>query len=365
MDLNLHFDSKIIDNAIQKGINYLWSKNENSRWSGFPTLAGESDVWVSGFVLAHIHHLSDCKDNIQKTQQFLLDSRQPLGGWSYSAIVPPDADSTSWCLMALELCLTNTGTCLEQARTFLWSHLISSGISTFSQKSAIVEFIAAEAGMPVSGWTSPHADVSIVAVLADIENENVPKIIAWLIEEQAKVGLLNSYWWRGPFYTTALLLRALSIKGYLLPKKDARYTISSLINRQLTDGGFSLGSPSTMDAFSTALALESFCHLSYLGHKKEKSMCGKALLQSQKEDGSWAGGFTMQIPAPDVVDPQKQLSWSNADGGGNSFIEDKDGLFATAMACYALDRFKHEESKGIPPKTELEYKNYGLNTDTF
>jgi len=69
------------------------------------------------------------------------------------------------------------------------------------------------------------------------------------------------------------------------------------------------------------------------------------LLRAQQEDGSWAGDFILRIPAPNVTDTGEVSSWNNADGGGNSLIEDKDGLFATAMCCYALDCWRKNEAK--------------------
>ena len=347
-------DRKLVDVAIEKGINYLWSLNKNGRWSGFPTLAGESDIWVTGFILSHISKLSNHTDAIKVSQKFLLNSRQPSGGWSYSDVVPPDADSTAWCLLALEECPELAEPALEQARTFLWTHFLGHGVSTFTNTSSICEFIAAETNMSVSGWTAPHTDVSIAAALADSHHENVPKIVSWLIEQQANKGLISSYWWRGPYYTTTLLLRVLSMQNLLLPNKSSKKIVSALIQRQLSDGGFALETSTTKDPFNTALALESFCRLPDLGQQQEKTNCGTALLQSQQENGSWAGDFTMRIPAPDVLDPDLNASWNNADGGGNSFIDDKDGLFATAMACYALDCWRQAESleyNSSKPKT--------------
>jgi len=352
MDLRHKFDRKLVDAAIKKGVNYLWSLNKNGKWTGFPTLAGESDIWVTGFVLTHINHLSGFTEGIDKSQKFLLNSRQPAGGWSYSAQVPPDADSTAWCLMALKSCPKMTDMAIEEAQTFLWSHFSGHGISTFLSNSAICEFIEATANMSVSGWTSAHTDVSIASALADIQNTKVIKIIKWLSEIQKKEGLVNSYWWRGPYYTTTLLLRALSLKNLQLPEIDSRKLMSILTNNQLDSGGFSQDSSATLDSFSTALALESFCHLSVPGQPQGKINCAHALLQSQQENGAWSGDFSMRIPAPDVMDPELNTSWNNADGGGNSFIEDKDGLFATAMACYALDCYKQDQG------------NFGPNTNT-
>jgi Prenyltransferase and squalene oxidase repeat len=345
MDLKNTFDARVADHAIEKGIAHLLSQTVNGRWNGFPTLAGESDIWVTGFVLAHICSLCKQKDVLKESQNFLLQSIHPSGGWSYSAQVPPDADSSSWCLMALQLCAGFTGLALEKARAFLWSHFTSTGISTYHVESGIREFISAPDNETIVGWTAAHPDVSIAAILADIQDEKVPAILNWLINRQTDEGFINSYWWRGPYYTTTLLLRALTRLKQHLPGEHAAITAAALVRNQLGDGGFSLDPSGGNDPFTTALALESFTHLSYLGHQPERMKCGNALLLSQQDNGSWAGDFILRIPAPFVKDPSQVESWNCGNGGGNSFIEDKGGVFATAMACYALDCWRQTETQ--------------------
>ena len=116
-----------------------------------------------------------------------------------------------------------------------------------------------------------------------------------------------------------------------------------MVDKHISRGGFGLDSSSSVDAFSTALALESFVHLSYLDNHRERSLCGKALLQAQADDGGWKGGLIMRIPAPDIVNPIDVISWNAPSGGGNSLIPDKDGIFATAMACHALACWREME----------------------
>lgn len=354
MNLKHEFDCKAVDNAIEKGIKYLLYQAVNGYWRGFSTMAGESDIWVTGFVLAHIYTLCEDVEAIKKSQNFLLKSRQSSGGWSYSAMVPPDADSSAWSLMALQSSPELTGLALEKAKVFLWSHFINKGVSTYKIESGIRQFISAPSDDFIAGWTSAHTDVSIAAVLADIKNEKVPGILNWLINSQTSEGFINSHWWRGPYYTTTLLLRALSLQQEFLPEENSRKIAEGLIRQQILNGGFGLDSSETLDPFTSALGLESFAHLSYLGYNQERAKCGNALLKSQLKDGSWTGSFILRIPAPDVLDPNQINSWNNADGGGNSFVSDQDGFFATAMACYALDCWRKSESreyKSSKPKT--------------
>ena len=344
------YKSKMVDEAINKGIEYLLSLIENNRWRGFPTLAGESDVWVTGFVLTHICNLCEQKDVIKEAQNFLLASQYPSGGWSYSQQVPPDADSTAWCLMALQSCKDFNGTVFEKAKEFLWSHFTNGGLSTYRWESGIGDFISAPNSEAIIGWTSSHPDVSIAAILADIKNDKVPEVINYLLNRQTNEGFINSYWWRSGYYTTTLLLRAISMLRHHLPEKNAVMIAELLVRRQLAEGGFGIDLSVSTDPFTTALALESFVHLSYLGYATERTMCANALMLSQHENGSWAGDFILRIPAPYVIDPEQVESWNSSHGGGNSFVEDKNGIFATALACYALDCWRKAETQSYISK---------------
>lgn len=345
MKFNNEVNGKAIDAAIEKGIGYLLSYNTNGRWKGFPTLAGESDIWVTGFVLTHISALCQQTEIIGEAEHFLLQSLHADGGWSYSSHVPSDADSTAWCLQALRSCKNFTEPDKEKATTFLWSHFTNGGVSTYKTDSGIREFISAPADEFIAGWISPHTDVSIAAVLADTQNEKATEIINWLTKQQTAKGFINSYWWLGPHYTTTLFLRATSNNKHQLSNVHAREIAESLAREQLPDGGFALDSSAVMNPFTTALALESFTHLSYTGKHDERMNCANALLHGQQDNGSWAGDYILRIPAPYVTDPNEVASWNNAGGGGNSLIEDKDGLFATAMSCYALNCLRKAETK--------------------
>jgi hypothetical protein len=343
MDIIHKFDQALVNQAVEKGTTSLLSKATNGRWRGFPTLAGESDIWVTGFILSHIYKICEQEEVIEEAQNFLIKSRQPTNGWSYSAIVPSDADSTAWCLMALQSCSKLKGFELEKAKAFLWSHFVDTGISTYHVESGIREFISAPNNEAIQGWTSAHTDVSIAAVLADIKNEKIPEIMSWLIDQQTNEGFIDAYWWRSPYYTTTLLLRALSLRQESLSNEHAKNILQSLVKKQLRDGGFGLDTSTNLDPFTTALSLECFVHLSDTDSAPEKHLCAQSLLQSQNKDGSWDGNYILRIPAPNMLNPNQVVAWNSDHGGGNSFIKDKDGLFATAMACYALDCYKRTE----------------------
>ncbi len=356
MDKSNTIDLSNLNQTIDNGLNYLFSKIIDGHWRGFPTLAGESDIWVTGFIVAHIYKLCDGAEVIKEAQDFLIKSRQPSNGWSYSANVPSDADSTAWCLLALQSSTLLSALDVESAKSFMWHHFVNKGISTYRIESGIGRFISAPSNKAIQGWTSAHPDVSIAAVLADIQHKNVPDILKWLMTLQSSDGIINSYWWRSPYYTTTLLLRALSMRQEILPLKQVKKITQGMINKQLPDGGFGIEDSTIPDAFTTALSLESFLRISEIDSSVEQQLCVNSLLKTQNYDGSWDGDYVLRIPAPFILNPSQVKSWSFEHGGGNSFVKDKDGLFATAMTCYALDcyiRSKSQKMNDVLFKTNL------------
>ena len=177
-----------------------------------------------------------------------------------------------------------------------------------------------------------------------MHNDKVTGILDWLQSLRTEEGFIKSYWWRGPFYTTTLMLRAIHVRREILPKESAEGILKGLKNLQLDAGGFAVEKGNKSDSFSTALALEALVYLSGIGGQNEAHTCAKALLKMQTDDGNWEGDFILRIPAPNVLDPETVAAYNNVDLGGNSFIKDRDGLFATAMACHALDCYKHKYS---------------------
>ncbi len=322
-----------ISAAIQQGERYLFSKLHEGHWNGFPTLAGESDIWVTGFIAAHLQLFAYETEWLQQTQHFLFANRHPSGGWSYSKYVPPDADSTSWCIMALKNCNEFNTSLQLQSKAFLWNHRSHNALSTYHIDSGIDTFIGITDKQLIAGWTAPHPDVTVAAILADPGYPDVAVIIERLLQWQTNEGLLPAYWWRSSFYTVTLLLRAYSVLKLECPSLTKELLKHTLARKQQNDGGFSLNASSAFNPFATGLALEIYCHLSNDDTAAEQ--CAQVLLEKQKEDGSWQGDDLLRIPAPYILDPETVVEW-NVTGGGNSIVNDQQGLFTTAIVCHSL-----------------------------
>lgn len=315
-------------------------------------MAGQSDVWVTAFIAAHLRgHLERAVD--AQTHAFLLACRLGDGMWSYGHGVPSDADSTAWCLLALKGTRGRAGltsAARRQALDGIWSRAGDDGVATFAADGAIAAYIGASASQSTAGWTAGHPDVTAAAVLASVADrpQQAESALAHLIARQTAAGWFDAYWWRGPHYTTTLMLRALELLGRRLERERAAAVLHALQREQMPDGGFGLGSDAQADAFTTALALESLSHLSYLGGAQARRAAALALLKAQQADGHWAGGHVLRLPAPEVVDPRHVGRWMRDGRGGNSYVLDRDGLFATAVACHSLALLQRTEAGQNP-----------------
>lgn len=273
----------------------------------------------------------------------LLAARHRDTGWSYGPDVPSDADSTAWCLAALERARAFPVSERLRSLAFLWSHASDGGVVTFRDAEQIRKYIGVHPDITLTGWCQPHADVTAAAVCATAHraySRTAIEALRWLMSRQTGAGFIESYWWRGPHYATTLTLRGCAAHRRVLPTARAELTLGALRREQLSDGGYTLGASDVSDPFTTALALESLVHLSYLGRSAElRKSAVECLLRKQSPDGGWEGDYVMRLPAPDVTNPRIVSDWSRGGKGGNSFIADRGGLFATALGIHALQRF--------------------------
>src|SRR5262245_25670992 len=128
--------------AIDRGVRRLEASSSGACWTGFPTLAGRSEVWVTAFIVAHLQDIAPRVPILAKARRFLAEHQQTSGGWGYGGRgVPADADSTAWCLAALRASRSSSGKARARARTFLEAHRTDRGFATYRPDSGIREFI--------------------------------------------------------------------------------------------------------------------------------------------------------------------------------------------------------------------------------
>jgi hypothetical protein len=94
--------------AIAAGLEFLFSRCQQSTWTLCAPATRESAAWVTAYVLARLgeipsHHISyPQRRKIEESLDWLLETRTPEGGWGFGAAgSPDDADSTAWAVTAL------------------------------------------------------------------------------------------------------------------------------------------------------------------------------------------------------------------------------------------------------------------------
>ena len=238
--------------------------------------------------------------------------------------------------MALEGYNGFTSAMQNESKVFLWKHFENNGFSTYHTGSGIHTFIGVPDISVVAGWTSPHSDVTAAALLADAHHKLIGQVAEELFQSQSKEGLLPAYWWRSKFYTLVILLRVFKRIKKSVSGSYGQLLRQTLLNNQSESGFFSLDTVNEYNSFETALALELFTHLSTDVADLHFMKCTDALLDKQKENGCWQGDDLLRIPLPYIHNPDTVTDWNRNSGGGNSYVEDKNGLFTTAISCYAL-----------------------------
>jgi hypothetical protein len=91
---------------ISTGLDFLFSMHRQQGWS-LSSLASRESAWVTAYVLARLaeipsHQITySLRQKIEKSLDWLQETRTPRGGWGFSSGSPDDADSTSWAVIAL------------------------------------------------------------------------------------------------------------------------------------------------------------------------------------------------------------------------------------------------------------------------
>lgn len=93
--------------AIASGLEFLTSRRQDGKWRDFSPTTGESDVWVTAYVLARLGELPlayishTLRQQMAESLEWLKEVRNPLGGWGYRSHGKDSADATAWAIIAL------------------------------------------------------------------------------------------------------------------------------------------------------------------------------------------------------------------------------------------------------------------------
>lgn len=311
-----------VEGAVRRASDFLVGSEKGGLWHDFTLAPGWSDEWVTGYVVTRLHPVVGQQPMFDEAWQ-LLQARaiRRGGGWGYNAIVPQDADSTSWVLRLAAAINASDSDVAQQARLSLVEFRHSNGmLGTYGPTDAIRRFIGASAERSFVGWTSPHACVTAAA--AAIDGVVDPTVLP---REQQPDGRWSSYWWEADSFATALAVESCA-------DESARHRAAAWALEMLT-------SPEERNSFDLANLIAT----ASLGGQSEDQATIAALqmlLAAQRPDGGWDGQARMRVPDPGDPNPDARRDWLEGGRIEGAVVRDSRGMHTTATALHALHSWR-------------------------
>ena len=295
----VHRETNPVEKSIRDGMDALARECRAGHWRDYLLPAGESDAWVTAWVLYHLSgSASDgvspaVRETMAAGARWLMEHPSRGGGWGYSTGADSDADSTSLAILSLR----RMGLDVPSEAVRFWERCQTpEGASTYP---------AVEG--EDSGWT--RAAIEIMPLAAG------DGCIDFLRARQMENGLWPGYWWVSPLYATWMALENIGTRCDVPRREILERTLSGY------EGG---------GAFENALLLLCLCQPALGGGARgvrERAIA--AILGQQMDGGIWPGSALMRLPHRQVTEP-----WKEIDPGAT--YRDVRGLFTTAAAIAAL-----------------------------
>ena len=333
-----------LERAIAKAEDFLLAAQDaNGTWRDFLLPAGLSDLWVTAYVAEALVDAEAADRAIAAARRawaFLLANETPLGGWSYNAKVPGDADSTLWGLRLAETLEETDSAPARRAAAFLDRHLRGDGgLSTYAEAGPIRAYVGLPPAVPFDGWTGAHVCVSAAGA-------NLPRyaerILPYLLARQEEDGGWRGYFWFDREYATAEAVAALvrAEKGEAAIARAADWLEGRVTALAAAEG-------KVRPAFAFACAARGLALAAPHGEAREALVrAGSALAAWQRETGSWGPSARLRVPPPFAVEPPEDAHWKRWEGFApgadvveatfTNFSPDHRGLFGAATALRAL-----------------------------
>ena len=301
--------SSTVRDHIDRAVDYLVDLQlSDGAWNDYRLPVGKSTQWVTGFIglaLAKIAVTTDyskAKTAAGKAAQWLSMNRTYAAGWGYNETTGADTDSTAFVLRLFR----TVGYPIERKdeKFLLQKWQSGGGFATYDEPKY---------------WGSVHPCVtatSFLALNADDQRELLPELNSYLSRTVQSDGTWPAYWWRNHLYSTyhhLVLLRQLDLSnkfGYPAKKTILRSNSSAF------ELAFAVGIEFFRDASS-----------SYA------EMLLNQLLQHQRADGRWLGGYNLRVTDSNCAHP-----WVDPKG---ELYQDIFGGLTTASILFVLGEILH------------------------
>jgi hypothetical protein len=329
--------------SILEGIEFLkrFQKKDGS-WQDFFNDAGVSDSWSTSFVLNFLPVKYQNAKFADRAYQFLHYSQGGL--WGYNKQWLADADSSTFALLTI---LSREGT-IDQELLSQWVtfQAINGGFSTYNDKEALLSSLSTNRKINnVEGWTQSHPCVSSVAfyLLSMMGDQSLSfyRLKDYIIGQQKKNGLWDSYWWTSPIYTTAFIIKSSLCEVNADMSKRIELAIEGLMRMQNKNGSFG-DLFEAQSPFYTGLVVGAICQQRAMlpSFIREVAKSVQWLKSVQFDDGSWKETPSMRMPNPDIITFSEGSTWPEGTRGLNIRVSDFSRLFSTVTVISALSYYE-------------------------
>jgi Prenyltransferase and squalene oxidase repeat len=329
------------DAAIARAKHYLEASiTDGDHWCDFQTnRSGESDVWVSAYVLNVAEPVLDA-DSAERVRSFLASTQKTSGGWGYSRRTPADCDSTLHVLLAASTVLPEAS--IRRAIKYVSAHYSPGvGLSTYSTVDELHAYRGASRE-DFRGWCAIHDCVTAIGLATSLAlkdafpREFTADLVAALCLRQRSDGSWKSYWWAMPAFVTARVLEhRRAFPRYVIAAAEA-WAIRARAADGLWRNEVDHARPCVI---SSALLCAALARSNATREIAEKSL--DALIALQQRSGAWGSAPCLRIPPTDVVDPSRFRAWNWGGKGVGSISSDQHALYTTATVVRALLAFRH------------------------
>lgn len=342
----------------------LAAQDAQGAWKDFLLPAGNSNVWVTGYVGEALASLpaAEAREAALGGWRFLEGVKSGAGGWSYNPTVPGDADSTLWGLRLAEKVGRGSSERARAASEFLASHVRESGgIATYASAAPVRNFIGLPPLVTFRGWTQSH--VCVTAAGAHL-GAHRGAFRQYLLDRQSEDGRWAAYWWFDDEYATAEAVSALAAAEQTPADSDP--CLASAIARGVDwarrrSEALSAAAGSA-PAFALAQSLRVLARSPRPEEVRDTLAAGlRRLAEWQKPDGSWPGSARLRVPHPEAITPAANGSWtlwtrmppgaptleSILKNTFNIFSLDHYGVFTTATVLRALWEISHLDGLAV------------------
>jgi hypothetical protein len=301
--------------ALERGVDRLLAARTQGGWwrdffdRGRPANAERratdaSDEWVTAFVACALASVPtrNAQDAARDALGLLLRRHDGSAGWGFHALLPADADTTTWVLRLATALDVPDDARLAAGRQLVAALTRADGtVCTYPPAAGaqLARFLNVESSF--AGWCGAH--LCVTAAVAAMQGQSRP--LAALRDTQQPDGSWQGHWWHDDEYTTARAVEALARQpGHAEQVAAAVWWSAGRIGSDGAVHSIAHGGPS---AFATALALHSI-RIAFAEHPGPEVRAAAAaaerwLVAHQLDDGSWHPSAELRMPAPDAIDP--------------------------------------------------------------